>query len=48
MDGEGRAAAAAETEIWAGESERRWVISRSRRRASACEGSEGKSLRVDW
>jgi len=45
VDGEGRAAAAEDTEIWAGDRERRWVIPRSRRSASACEGSSGKSLR---
>ena len=44
VDGDGRAAAAADIEICAGERERRWVIPRSRRRASACEGSSGKSL----
>jgi hypothetical protein len=46
VEGEGRAAAAEEMEIWAAERERRCGIPRSRRRASAWEGEEGKSIWV--
>ena len=41
VGGVGRVVAAETDE---GERSRRWVIPRSRRRASACEGSSGKSL----